>query len=79
MASRWGSNDPADNEPLMAAIGRIAVRSAELAEIIQAIIHRLDKAEALKTRDMMIMRRIGKAAKVAKANLSDYPSLLDDF
>jgi hypothetical protein len=36
------SNDATENERLMAAIGRIAVRSAELAEMVDHVIDRLD-------------------------------------
>ena len=75
------SDDIADNEPLMAAIGKIALRSAELGEIFDSIASRLDQAASKKCRKSMLGFKVGLVRKVVEHApvLSGYPRLTQQF
>jgi hypothetical protein len=77
--NRWETDDLAHNEPLMAAIGRIALRSAELAEMLDAITWRLDHDAGKRSCEKMLGQKIDIARKAAKSSLSPQPQLKDQF
>ncbi len=76
---RWGTDDLAYNEPLMAAIGRIALRSSELAEIIDAVVDRLDKVKGEKAKTLMLGAKLSLAKETVELTLANYAQLRDQF
>jgi hypothetical protein len=73
------SNDATNSEPLMAAIGRIAVRSADLGEMVDLVIRRLDTTAVKKARTMMLGNKVKFAKDIATQKLTSAPHLRDDF
>jgi hypothetical protein len=72
-------DDVADNEPLMVALGRIALRSAELGKAVDDVTRQLDPAQGKKSRRLMLGRKLDLAQKTARAALSTEPELRDKF
>ena len=69
----------AENEPLMAAIGRIALRSAELGETIDAIAGKLDPRARLKCKGLMLGKKIELTKQIVERELASYPELVNQF
>src|SRR3954469_7104501 len=78
MENRPYSSDPADDEALMAALGRLALRAAELGELLHGIAFNLSPEHAEKSAKSMVGARISMARKVVLCN-SPSLNLKKDF
>jgi hypothetical protein len=66
-------DDLANNEPLMAALGRIALRSAELGEAVDDVTRQLDSVAGKKSRSLMLRKKLALLEETSKDALSSDP------
>jgi hypothetical protein len=68
-------DDLAANEPLMVALGRIVLRSAELGEAVDDLTRLLDPENSIRSRRLMLGQKLALAKTTAESVLFSAPEL----